>query len=80
MQLETEGAGRDRETQRPRRKEGGLCPHTQPFCRVPRKKLKSICETIGEKGLLEEFPKTHKYDPIQKYHFSDFSVTYKPWM
>ncbi|ELK00315.1 Gastricsin [Pteropus alecto] len=33
---------------------------------------------VKEKGLLEEFLKTHTYDPIQKYHFSDFSVTYKP--
>ncbi|XP_008562873.1 PREDICTED: gastricsin-like, partial [Galeopterus variegatus] len=41
-------------------------------------KLKSVRETMKEKGLLEEFLRTHKYDPAQKYHFSDFSVAYEP--
>ena len=33
---------------------------------------------MKEKGLLEEFLKTHKYDPVQKYHFSDFGVAREP--
>lgn len=58
--------------------EGGPCPDAQTRCRVPLKKGKSIRETMKEKGLLEEFLKTHKYDPAQKYHFSDFGVAYEP--
>uniref|UniRef100_A0A8C3VX62 Gastricsin n=1 Tax=Catagonus wagneri TaxID=51154 RepID=A0A8C3VX62_9CETA len=46
--------------------------------KVPLKKLKSIRQTMKEKGLLEEFLKTHKYDPAQKYRFGDFSVTLEP--
>ncbi|TKC52566.1 hypothetical protein EI555_018266, partial [Monodon monoceros] len=49
-----------------------------PFCRVPVKKLKSIRETMKEKGILEDFLRTHKYDPAQKYRFSDFSVASEP--
>lgn len=50
----------------------------QTFCRVPLKKFKSIRETMKEQGLLEEFLKTHKYDPALKYKFGDFSVDYEP--
>ncbi|XP_054424725.1 gastricsin [Pteronotus mesoamericanus] len=46
--------------------------------KVPLKKFKSIRETMKEKGLLEEFLKNHKHDPVKKYHFSDFSVSYEP--
>ncbi|XP_062953883.1 gastricsin [Cynocephalus volans] len=46
--------------------------------KVPLMKLKSVRETMKEKGLLGEFLRTHKYDPAQKYHFSDFSVAYEP--
>ncbi|KAG8511948.1 Gastricsin [Galemys pyrenaicus] len=46
--------------------------------KVPLKKFKSIRESLKEKGLLEEFLRTHKYDPAQKYHFSDLSVAYEP--
>ncbi|XP_031544393.1 gastricsin [Vicugna pacos] len=46
--------------------------------RVPLKKFKSVRETMKEKGLLEEFLRTHKYDPVQKYRFSDFSVVSEP--
>ncbi|XP_012415020.1 gastricsin-like, partial [Trichechus manatus latirostris] len=46
--------------------------------RIPLKKTKSMHETMKDKGLLEEFLRTHKYDPVQKYHFSDFSVVYEP--
>ncbi|MBZ3870172.1 Gastricsin [Sciurus carolinensis] len=35
-------------------------------------------QTMREKGLLEEFLRTHKHDPAQKYRFSDFSVLYEP--
>lgn len=42
------------------------------------KKLKSIRETMKEKGILEDFLRTHKYDPAQKYRFSDFSVASEP--
>ncbi|EPY76648.1 gastricsin [Camelus ferus] len=47
-------------------------------CGVPLKKFKSVRETMKEKGLLEEFLRTHKYDPVQKYRFSDFSVVSEP--
>ncbi|XP_047414415.1 gastricsin-like [Sciurus carolinensis] len=46
--------------------------------KVPLKKLKTMRQTMREKGLLEEFLRTHKHDPAQKYHFSDFSVLYEP--
>ncbi|XP_008060778.1 gastricsin [Carlito syrichta] len=46
--------------------------------KVSLKKFKSIRETLKEKGLLEDFLKTHKYDPAQKYRFSDFSVAVEP--
>ncbi|XP_032504465.1 gastricsin [Phocoena sinus] len=46
--------------------------------KVPVKKLKSIRETMKEKGILEDFLRTHKYDPAQKYRFSDFSVASEP--
>ncbi|XP_066109043.1 gastricsin [Saccopteryx bilineata] len=46
--------------------------------KVPLKKFKSIRETMKEKGLLEDFLRTHKYDPAQKYRFGDFSVAYEP--
>ena len=42
------------------------------------KKLKSIRETMKEKGILEDFLRTHKYDPAQKYRFNDFSVASEP--
>lgn len=46
--------------------------------KVPLKKFKSIRETMKEKGLLEEFLRTHKYDPARKYRFGDFGVDYEP--
>lgn len=42
------------------------------------KKFKSIRENLREQGLLEDFLKTNHYDPVQKYHFGDFSVAYEP--
>lgn len=57
---------------------GRTLPDAQTFCRVSLKRFKSIRETMKEKGLLEEFLKKHKYDPVQKYNFSDFSVDYEP--
>ncbi|KAM4816259.1 gastricsin [Urocitellus parryii] len=46
--------------------------------RVPLRKMKTMRQTMREKGLLGDFLRTHKYDPAQKYHFSDFSVLYEP--
>lgn len=40
--------------------------------------MKTMRQTMREKGLLGDFLRTHKYDPAQKYHFSDFSVLYEP--
>lgn len=43
--------------------------------------MKTIRETMKEKGVLKDFLKTHKYDPGQKYrfgNFGDFSVLYEP--
>ncbi|XP_073899917.1 gastricsin-like [Castor canadensis] len=48
--------------------------------RIPLRKAKSVRQTLKEKGLLEEFLKTHKYDPAQKYlanNFGDFSVLHE---
>ncbi|KAM9234749.1 gastricsin isoform 2-T4 [Dugong dugon] len=60
-----------------------LCLHVLAAAevKIPLKKMKSMRETMKDKGLLEEFLMTHKYDPAQKYHFSDFSdfsVVYEP--
>nr|P30879.1 RecName: Full=Gastricsin; AltName: Full=Pepsinogen C; Flags: Precursor [Sus scrofa] len=46
--------------------------------KVPLKKLKSIRQAMKEKGLLEEFLKTHKYDPAQRYRIGDISVALEP--
>ncbi|XP_042093452.1 gastricsin isoform X3 [Ovis aries] len=46
--------------------------------KIPLKKFKSIRETMKEKGLLEDFLRTYKHDPAQKYHFGDFSVATEP--
>ncbi|KAF7462954.1 hypothetical protein GHT09_010596 [Marmota monax] len=46
--------------------------------RVPLRKMKTMRQTMKEKGLLGDFLKTHKYDLAQKYRFSDFSVLYEP--
>uniref|UniRef100_A0A2K6GYR5 Gastricsin n=1 Tax=Propithecus coquereli TaxID=379532 RepID=A0A2K6GYR5_PROCO len=47
--------------------------------RVPVKKYKSIRETVKEKGLLEEFLRTRKHDPAQKYRFNQVVVVgYEP--
>ncbi|KAG3289439.1 gastricsin-like [Ictidomys tridecemlineatus] len=46
--------------------------------KVPLRKMKTMRQTMREKGLLRDFLRTHKYDPAQKYRFSDFSVLYEP--
>ncbi|VTJ53320.1 Hypothetical predicted protein [Marmota monax] len=40
--------------------------------------MKTMRQTMREKGLLGDFLRTHKYDLAQKYRFSDFSVLYEP--
>ncbi|XP_006882065.1 PREDICTED: gastricsin [Elephantulus edwardii] len=45
--------------------------------KVPLKKMKSIRQTMKEKGVLAEFLRTHKRDPAQRYHYGDFSVVYE---
>lgn len=43
--------------------------------------MKTIRETMREKGVLNDFLKNHKYDPGLKYrfgNFGDFSVLYEP--
>ncbi|XP_056416645.1 gastricsin-like isoform X1 [Hyla sarda] len=49
--------------------------------RVPLKRYKSARENMRDKGVLEEYMKTHKRDPGLKYHFNqnfDFAVAYEP--
>ncbi|KAK7815488.1 hypothetical protein U0070_005600 [Myodes glareolus] len=49
--------------------------------KVPLKRMKTIRETMREKGVLNDFLKNHKYDPGLKYrfgNFGDFSVLYEP--
>lgn len=50
----------------------------QSLCRVPLSKRESIWETMKEKGLLGEFLRTPKHDPVQKYHFGNLSAVYEP--
>nr|ACH92562.1 progastricsin (predicted) [Otolemur garnettii] len=42
--------------------------------KVPLTRVKSIRESMKEKGVLEEFLRTNEYDPARKYHFGDFST------
>ncbi|KAM5182270.1 gastricsin-like [Mantella aurantiaca] len=54
---------------------------SEGLVRVPLKRFKSIRETMKEKGVLEDFMKTHKRDPAMKYSYNhkfDFSVVYEP--
>ncbi|XP_053560681.1 gastricsin-like [Bombina bombina] len=54
---------------------------SEGLVRVPLKKFKSIRETMKEKGVLDEFMKTHKRDPAMKYQYNqklDFAVAYEP--
>ncbi|KAG9485398.1 gastricsin-like [Eleutherodactylus coqui] len=49
--------------------------------RVPLTKYKSARDNMREKGVLEQYMKTHKRDPGLKYHFNqnvDFAVAYEP--
>ncbi|XP_010615901.1 gastricsin [Fukomys damarensis] len=48
--------------------------------KIPLKKFKSIRETMREKGLLDDFLKTHKRERTRKVtnHFGDFSVLFEP--
>ncbi|DAA16492.1 TPA: progastricsin (pepsinogen C) [Bos taurus] len=46
--------------------------------KIPLKKFKSIREIMKEKGLLEDFLRTYKHDPAQKYRFGDFIVATEP--
>ncbi|XP_075706767.1 gastricsin-like [Rhinoderma darwinii] len=49
--------------------------------RVPLQRYKSARDNMREKGILEQYMKTHKRDPALKYHFNqnvDFAVAYEP--
>lgn len=47
--------------------------------RIILKKGKSIRQTLEEKGVLEQFLKSHpKADPAIKYHFNNDAVAYVP--
>ncbi|XP_040278134.1 gastricsin-like [Bufo bufo] len=48
---------------------------------VPLQRYKSARDNMREKGILDEYMKTHKRDPALKYHFNqkyDFAVAYEP--
>ncbi|KAM4796923.1 gastricsin-like [Rhinophrynus dorsalis] len=54
---------------------------SEGLIRVPLSKFKSIRETMKEKGVLEDFMKTHKRDPAMKYSYNHkygFAVAYEP--
>ncbi|XP_075706766.1 gastricsin-like [Rhinoderma darwinii] len=54
---------------------------SESLVRVPLTRFKSIRETMKEKGVLEQFMKTHKRDPAMKYSFNhknDFAIVYEP--
>ncbi|XP_077155646.1 gastricsin-like isoform X2 [Ranitomeya variabilis] len=54
---------------------------SEGLVRVPLKRFKSIRETMKEKGVLEQFTKTHKRDPAMKYSFNhrnNFAIAYEP--
>ncbi|XP_056413747.1 gastricsin-like [Hyla sarda] len=54
---------------------------SEGLVRVPLKRFKSIRETMKEKGVLEQFMKTHKRDPAMKYSFNhknNFAIVYEP--
>ncbi|XP_030170416.1 gastricsin [Lynx canadensis] len=46
--------------------------------KVPLSKRESLWETMKKKGLLGEFLRTPKHDPVQKYHFGNLSAVYEP--
>uniref|UniRef100_A0A8C9K732 Gastricsin n=1 Tax=Panthera tigris altaica TaxID=74533 RepID=A0A8C9K732_PANTA len=46
--------------------------------KVPLSKRESIWETMKEKGLLGEFLRNPKHDPVQKYHFGNLDAVYEP--
>ncbi|KAM8976708.1 gastricsin-like isoform 1-T1 [Pelodytes ibericus] len=54
---------------------------SEGLIRVPLTKSKSMRDKMKEKGVLEEFMKTHKRDPAMKYSYNhkfDFAVAYEP--
>ncbi|XP_073472022.1 gastricsin-like [Aquarana catesbeiana] len=54
---------------------------SEGLVRVPLKKYKSARDIMREKGVLDEYMKTHKRDPALKYNFNqkfDFAVAYEP--
>uniref|UniRef100_A0A8C5LMF1 Peptidase A1 domain-containing protein n=1 Tax=Leptobrachium leishanense TaxID=445787 RepID=A0A8C5LMF1_9ANUR len=59
-----------------------ICLHlSEGLVRVPLKRMKSIRETMAEKGALEEFMKTHVKEPAIKYNLiqqNRYAVTYEP--
>ncbi|XP_032865396.1 pepsin B-like [Tyto alba] len=51
---------------------------SEGLVRVKLKKAKSIREKMREAGVLEDYLKKIKYDPVKKYRFSDDYVVYEP--
>lgn len=49
-----------------------------PLRRIKLKKGKSIREKMREAGVLDEYLKKIKHDPVKKYHFSRNYVVYEP--
>ncbi|KFW69489.1 Gastricsin, partial [Pygoscelis adeliae] len=51
---------------------------SEGLVRIKLKKAKSIREKMREAGVLEDYLKKIKYDPVKKYHFSEDYVMYEP--
>ncbi|KFW10236.1 Gastricsin, partial [Fulmarus glacialis] len=51
---------------------------SEGLVRIKLKKGKSIREKMREAGVLEDYLKKIKYDPVKKYRFSEDYVVYEP--
>lgn len=54
------------------------CFFFSPLYRIKLKKAKSIREKMREAGVLEQYLKKIKYDPVKKYNFSNDYVVNEP--